>query len=88
MGRKFSWMDSLNGSTGSLIDQLLLGAGFLAFLFLYGVTPLWIGVTVGLLIGLGLPVFVHFRFPELYLTAEERDEDFQNTRRFGRKRDD
>lgn len=79
-------MDSLNGSIGSMIDQLLVGAGFLTFLFLFGRVPLWLAVTSGALVGCGIPVFLHFRCPSLYMTAAEKDEAFEEQRRFERKR--
>ncbi|MAK60129.1 MAG: hypothetical protein CMK09_04040 [Ponticaulis sp.] len=79
-------MDFLNGSTGSLIDQFLVGAGFLAFLLTFSVTPIWFAAVLGLLIGLGAPVLLHFKCPGLYMTAEEKNDAFERTRRFGRNR--
>ena len=86
MNKRFRWMDSLNGSTGSLIDQFLVGAGFLTFLLLFNRVPLWLAITIGALVGLGVPLFLHFRCPGLYMTAAEKDEAFEHKRRFGRKR--
>ncbi|MAP95933.1 MAG: hypothetical protein CMK07_13375 [Ponticaulis sp.] len=84
---KFHWADKINGNLGDFLDQVIVGLGIaIGFVIWSLAAPIWIAAIIGLLLACGLPLFLHFRFPGLYMTAGEKDEEFEQRRRFGRKR--
>lgn len=81
------WKDQINGSAGSLLDYVLFSAGTFVFLILWGgPLPVWGAAIAGITIGLGMPLFVRFKWPGLYKTSGEKDAEFERARRFGKKR--
>lgn len=84
---RLNWADMSNRSVGEFVDKLLFGGGIAAGIALWAFDlPLWIAVLVGASLSCGGPIFLHIRFPGLYITAAEKDEEFEQKRRFGKKR--
>lgn len=78
--------DVINGSVGSIINSFLLSTGFMigASLYLFAHIHPVVAVLCTFVISFICPVALHTKFPSLYLTSGEKDEQFQKTRRFGK----
>lgn len=81
------WKDQINGSVGQIIDAFLTISGVFMFFLLWNASlPLWFSILAGLFIAFGLPLLLHLQAPGLYKTAGEKDAEFEQARRFGKKR--